>query len=420
MRMKGLIYISVAMLIISIALSVLLLHKNNADIQVDVVAVNELVKMVEQHWPDVATGSYSATGLDFTVVNAKGELIFQSSEAADASINEAIKNRSTVVDIAVNQETVGKVMIHNNYDMVIAESKRQLATALIIIAVVISLFLITYTAYIHHIIFKPFKQLEQFAQHIARGNLDIPLHMVKNNPFGAFTESFDLMREELAAARQSEYEANRSKKELVASLSHDIKTPVSSIKAISELMLLRAEDEKTIKQLNTIYAKSEQIHLLVTDMFHATLEELNELKVDPSEELSTILYAMIESVNYDDRIHCGTIPECMLRTDSTRLQQVIDNVVNNSYKYAGTAVTIHANMTNEFLELHISDEGKGVQEEEIPLVFRKFYRGSNAEGQSGSGLGLYISKYLMNKMQGDIYCFNHERGFTVVLQIQLA
>lgn len=420
MRMKGLIYISVAMLVISVALSVLLLHKNHVNIEVDVVAVNELVKMVEQHWPDVAKGSYSETGLDFSIVSANGELIYQNSDTADHSINEAIKNRSTVVDIAVNQETVGKVMIHNNYGVVIAESKKQLGTALMIIAIVISLFLIAYTAYIHHIIFKPFQQLEHFAQHIARGNLDIPLRMVKDNPFGAFTESFDMMRDQLAAARQSEYEANRSKKELVASLSHDIKTPVSSIKAISELMLLRADDEKTIKQLNTIYAKSEQIHLLVTDMFHATLEELNELKVNLSEELSAILYEMIESVNYDDRILCGAIPECMLRTDITRLQQVIDNVVNNSYKYAGTEVSVQANMTNECLELHITDEGKGIKEEEIPLVFRKFYRGSNVEGQSGTGLGLYISKYLMNKMQGDIYCFNHERGFTVVLQIPLA
>ena len=90
-------------------------------------------------------------------------------------------------------------------------------------------------------VFKPFKKLQSFAVNVARGNLDIPLKMDKNNPFGAFTESFDIMREELAAARQSEYAANRSKKELVASLSHDIKTPVASIKAVSELMLMRAD-----------------------------------------------------------------------------------------------------------------------------------------------------------------------------------
>lgn len=102
--------------------------------------------------------------------------------------------------------------------------------------------------------------------------MEVPLNMNKNNPFGVFTESFDIMREQLAAARKSEYEANRSKKELVASLSHDIKTPVASIKAVSELMLLRAMDAKDIRQLNMINAKAEQIDLMITDMFHATLE----------------------------------------------------------------------------------------------------------------------------------------------------
>ena len=110
------------------------------------------------------------------------------------------------------------------------------------------------------------------------------------------------MREELAAARQSEYAANRSKKELVASLSHDIKTPVASIKAVTELMLIRAADDKVIKQLNTIYSKAEQINLLVTDMFHATLEELQELKVTVTEELSIVLDGMLANVNYDDQI----------------------------------------------------------------------------------------------------------------------
>ena len=255
---------------------------------------------------------------------------------------------------------------------------------------------------------------------VARGNLDIPLKMDKNNLFGAFTESFDIMREELALARQSEYAANRSKKELVASLSHDIKTPVASIKAVSELMLMRADDEKVIKQLNTIYSKAEQINLLVTDMFHATLEELQELKVTVTEELSGVLNGMIANVNYDDQISCDPIPECIILTDVMRLQQVLDNILSNSYKYAGTSVTITSQITHTHLEIDIMDYGNGINKDELPLVFNKFYRGNNVEGKSGSGLGLYISKYLMQKMQGNIECHNREDGFTVSLKIKLA
>jgi len=88
-------------------------------------------------------------------------------------------------------------------------------------------------------ILKPFGVMKQFARKIADGDLEFKLSMDKGNYFGAFTESFDLMREELIKARQGEYEANISKKELVAELSHDIKTPVATIKAICELLQAR-------------------------------------------------------------------------------------------------------------------------------------------------------------------------------------
>lgn len=114
---------------------------------------------------------------------------------------------------------------------------------------------------------------------MAAGNLDVPLEMDKQNIFGPFTESFDLMRSELKRSKKNEYLANQSKKELVASLSHDIKTPVASIQAITELMLVQQTDEAVRKSLTTINDKAKQITALVTDLFHASLEELQKLKV---------------------------------------------------------------------------------------------------------------------------------------------
>jgi signal transduction histidine kinase len=262
--------------------------------------------------------------------------------------------------------------------------------------------------------------MQRFARHIALGELDIPLEMDRNHMFGAFTESFDMMREELAAARHSEYLANKSKKELVASLSHDIKTPVSSIKAITELMLLSAGDDKITRQLNTLYSKADQIDHLVTDMFHATMEELDELQVNITEEHSRLLAALIENANYYERITAAPIPECLITADLLRLQQVVDNVVNNSCKYAGTAIDIEFEIIEGFLEVQFNDYGPGVPGDELPLLFNKFYRGSRAMNQSGSGLGLYISRYMLRKMHGDMVCFNRKDGFTVKLIIPLA
>ncbi|MDR1217504.1 MAG: hypothetical protein LBJ99_02835, partial [Oscillospiraceae bacterium] len=89
-------------------------------------------------------------------------------------------------------------------------------------------------------ILRPFQLMRGFARRVAAGELDVPLEMDRSNAFGAFTESFDLMREELRRARENESASERSKRELVASLSHDIQTPVASIEAVAELMEVTA------------------------------------------------------------------------------------------------------------------------------------------------------------------------------------
>ena len=76
-------------------------------------------------------------------------------------------------------------------------------------------------------------------------------------------------------------------------------------------------------------------------------------------------------------------------------------------------------IVGNFLEVHICDFGDGVNEEELPLILQKFYRGDNASGQNGSGLGLYISKYFMEKMNGRLELKNLSNGFEVILYLYL-
>ena len=228
------------------------------------------------------------------------------------------------------------------------------------------------------------------------------------------------MREELARARESERLANQSKKELVASLSHDIKTPIASIEAVAEIMIVKSDNEETKNQLEVIYSKADQINTLITNMFNATLEELQELSVTATEFSSPELNDMIKNADYYGSVNLSPIPECIVLADKLRLLQVIDNIISNSYKYAGTPISFAASIKDQYLEIKFKDYGSGVDEEEIPLLFNKFYRARNAKGKSGTGLGLYISKFLMKKMCGDIDCRNEENGFAVVIKILVA
>lgn len=421
MKIKLLISMILAVIAIGITFSMVII--NNKDIsEVDLVAINDVVKTVEKNWGQVSEETFYNSDIKqpFSIIDHLGNVIYQTPGNQFNDIYEAIENRDTFIDLKQNNEMVGKIIIRNNEQELMDQMKRELVISVSFIFGLLAIFSMLYLYYVNRTLLKPFQQLQYFAVNVARGNLEMPLKMDKNNYFGAFTESFDLLRDELDASRQREYESNRSKKELVATLSHDIKTPVASIKAVSELMLMQVKDDKVIKQVNTIYSKADQIDLLVTDMFHATLEELQQLKLTVSEESSEVLVDMIENVNYDHQIVYDSIPQCIILTDPLRMQQVLDNIISNSYKYAGTKVTIKSGIKQGYLELHIIDYGSGIEEEELPLLFNKYYRGKNVGGKNGSGLGLYISKYFMENMYGQISCYNREDGFTVVLKIVLA
>ena len=421
MRLKLVIVIILVVFGVGITISLMVIHNKNIA-QVDIVAINDIVKTVEKNWGQVSKETFQNSDMKqpFSIIDNKEKVIYQTPDSHFSNVYDAIRNKDTIVDIKNNNEIVGKIIIRNNEQEILEKMQSELITSISWIFGLLMSITILYMIYIYRTVLKPFQQLQIFATNVARGNLDIPLNMDQNNYFGAFTESFDLLREELNIARQREYESNRSKKELVATLSHDIKTPVSSIKAISELMLIQVKDEKLMKQVNTIYSKAEQIDLLVTDMFHATLEELQQLKLTVTEESSEVLIKMFENVNYNQQIIYNPIPHCIILIDHLRMQQIIDNVISNSYKYAGTTIEIKSRINEGYPEINIVDFGNGISEDELPLLFNKYYRGGNVEGKSGSGLGLYISKYFMENMAGQISCYNRPDGFTITLKIKLA
>jgi len=109
------------------------------------------------------------------------------------------------------------------------------------------------------------------------------------------------------------------------------------------------------------------------------------------------------------------------QSDRSRLSQVVANIISNSYKYAGTPIDVRFAFAGDFLTVTFADQGGGVPEEELEQITQKYYRGrENAAGKEGSGLGLYISRILMEKMQGELSCSCPEGGFAVTLSLPLS
>ncbi|WOO37534.1 HAMP domain-containing sensor histidine kinase [Anaerocolumna sp. AGMB13020] len=393
------------------------------DNQLDTVAVNDIVYNLKENWKSLKAPDYPlpgiSYGIDYTVLDTEGKLLRATKPGITADENSAVRHRDTILSIyGTDDSYLGKLVIYNDSNKHWQNFRNRLLTDFLLMCFLFISALSVFLLIIQKKILRPFEILNRFAKNIAAGNLDIPLSMDKENAFGAFTESFDLMRTELATAKENEYRANTSKKELVASLSHDIKTPVASIKAIAELMSVTATDNKMKKQLETINAKADQINLLISNMFHATLEELNELKVTNSTISSHQISDMLHHADYQKTADIDPIPACLILADPLRLSQVLDNIISNSYKYAGTRlhVTFHLDAA---LSVDITDYGPGVLLEEIPLLTQKYFRGTNSRTEQGTGIGLYISAYFMDKMGGSLEFFNSKEGFTARLLLKL-
>jgi signal transduction histidine kinase len=419
MTVKKAAALAVAILLVGLA-AIVYIFRDSDSVRIDPVAVNDIAQSLAEQWDSLKSGG-SLPGLsyhlDYVVLDAGGRLVGATRSGLNENLNDSIANRDTIVDVACGGKYYGKLIIYNQTAKKWKQFRNSLMAVCVGLVLSLILFIILYSLFIDHFIFQPFRRLREFAGRVAEGNFDIPLKMDRGNLFGAFTESFDLMRDELAKARESERQANESKKELVASLSHDIKTPVASIKAVSEIMMVKSHNSDEKKRLGIINAKADQINALITNLFNATLEELQRLSVKVSQQPSTVLSGMIRNADYNGNAAVSAIPDCRILADSQRLQQVIDNVVNNSYKYAGTSISVSAVLQKQYLKVEFRDFGRGVSPEELPLLLHKYYRAKNAEGKNGGGLGLYISKYLMNRMSGDIACRNTEDGFAVTLKL---
>ena len=284
---------------------------------------------------------------------------------------------------------------------------------------------------------KPVRAMQEHAADIARGNLDVTLPMTKNDLFGGFTESFDLMREELRESRKREMESVKAKEEMVAELSHDLKTPVATITATCEVLDMKyrkrlqsgTEEEKrdaedTIEKIGYIMEKGNVINGITDNLFRATIDGNEEINVNVEEIPSGEIRAFFD--NYDEYVNIiveNEMPECLVLADKLRMEQVVDNIIGNSVKYAGSDIRVRFERTekdagnNSFIKITIRDEGKGVDPEDLPLITEKFKRGKNSSDKSGYGLGLWLVKYYMEKQGGGMEYYN-DNGFVVELLVR--
>lgn len=290
--------------------------------------------------------------------------------------------------------------------------------------VVMMLITVTVLIYVYRKVLKPFHAMSNLSYELAKGNLSTPVKEEKSKLFGRFLWGMDMLREKLEDNKEKELEFQKDRKTLILSLSHDIKTPLSSIELYSKAL---AEDlydtkEKRDEALQGIARNVKEIKGYVDEIVTASREDFLNLEVKNSE---VYLSAVVDSIQayYREKlsvIHMDfaveSFDECLLKGDQNRLIEVLQNIMENAIKYGdGRSIRITFEDEEDCKLIHIENSGNELKDEELPNLFDSFYRGSNSHGVKGNGLGLYICKTLMHKMDGEVYAKSGEESFTVTV-----
>lgn len=306
-----------------------------------------------------------------------------------------------------------------------SDNNKQTSNHLIILCAISLAILLIVFIYIYFSILRPFHKMEKFSSKIAQGDFSMPLNYERSNYFGQFTWAFDSMRREISKARASEREAIENNKTVIATLSHDIKTPLSSIRAYAEG--LEANLDKTPEQrekyLSVLMRKCDEVSKLTDDLFLHSISDLDKIKVNSEifELVSFMETAIAEIAGEQKDIYWENDNQpLVVIADRKRLMQIIENIINNARKYAKTDIIISLQRSEGNVEIHFRDYGRGIPNEDMPFIFDKFYRGKNSGDEQGSGLGLYIVHYLAEKMNGSVLLHNKDDGLEVIVTLSLA
>lgn len=277
---------------------------------------------------------------------------------------------------------------------------------------VMAVLMISVMLYIKFSILEPFERLVDVPYELSKGNLTVPVKETKNRFFGRFIWGVDMLRENIEQQKKRELDLQRDKKMLLLSLSHDIKTPLSAIKLYAKALSkgLYESREKQLEIAESINDKADEIEGYVSQIVTASREDFLSFDVDMGEFYLSELVAKIKGYYTEKLSLIGTdffvfdYSDCLLNGDFDRSIEVLQNIMENAVKYGdGESIALNFSEEEGCILITVRNSGCTLADADLPHVFDSFWRGANAKNIAGSGLGLYIGRKLMRKMNGDIF-----------------
>ncbi|RIX46569.1 sensor histidine kinase [Paenibacillus nanensis] len=261
----------------------------------------------------------------------------------------------------------------------------------------------------------PLKELNAAAEQIMNGNLDVEIRNRYHDEMGRFSSAFDIMRARLKESLDQQAAYERARNELIANISHDLRTPITSIRGYVEGLQdgIARDEQKVTRYLAVIKNKTDLLDRLIEDLFQFSQLESGQLMMDfrelDSQEFLEAMIAPFEMEFHDAAIVLNVerpFPSRPIQADSDRMAQVFENIIENAKKYAGkpAEITISTRDESDKIRIVIRDNGNGISEEDTPYLFERFYRGEKSRSRAfgGAGLGLAICKRIVEEHGGQI------------------
>jgi len=330
------------------------------------------------------------------------------------------------LDFLFYDESKGEVLIVSDVTSTL-ENLAQFRYSVFIILILFLVAIVIISAITTYIlsknIVKPLTQLENAALQIRKGNYDFKINTTAKDEIGDLSRTFEETRKQLKETEKIKRKYENNRNELISNISHDLKTPITTIKGYIEGIIdgIPSSKEKKDKYLKTIYQNTVNMESLINELFLLSELELKELPLnfvpidikayltDCVEELKFYLTEKGITLKFDADYH----EKELVYADREKIKRVILNIINNAVNHKASidpTITITLSEKKEEAQIEIRDNGQGIPEKSLNNIFERFYKADEARSTnaSGTGLGLYIAKEIVMSHEGKIWAKSQE------------
>lgn len=379
------------------------------------------------------------TDQDNSAISQIGEdILFESNSLVLEKRNISLVKNSLIY----KEKPLNIIAINSNYKPMHINFKEQMLKFMvgyIGVVVVVAVIVITITngilsSRIYKNLMIPLKLLSYGADQIKNGNLDFDMKYEGDDEFKQVCDDFNEMRMRLKESVQAKLKYEENRRELVAGISHDLRTPLTGIKGYVEGLIdgVANTPEKINKYLNTIHQKACDMDELVDRLFLFSKLDTGKYPFDfdivSAKNYFSELYEELEDDMAKRGLKIIYTNKCSydvkIKIDCREIRRVIFNILDNTVKYnerqdKESVTTVYED--DEWINVKISDNGNGVDEQIISKLFESFYRAdpSRTNPSQGSGLGLAIAKNIIEAHDGRIEALNNN-GLTIVIKLPIS